>query len=142
MLGILEDITEGRATLEDLANLEDLAVDVRKASLCGLGQSAPNPVLTTIRYFRHEYEEHILNKRCPTGVCRELVTFQIDPEKCTGCTACARKCPVSAISGEKKKPHCIDQSHCVTCRMCFETCTFGAIRIGPGVYFSGMEVPV
>ncbi|HUO78208.1 MAG TPA: NADH-quinone oxidoreductase subunit NuoF [Thermodesulfovibrionales bacterium] len=141
MLTILEDITEGRATLDDLNTLEDLANDVRKSSLCGLGQTAPNPVLSTIRYFRHEYEEHILNKRCSTGACRELTTFHIDPEKCTGCTACALKCAVTAISGEKKKPHHIDQSRCITCRMCYETCKFGAIHIGPGAHFAGKEVP-
>ena len=142
MLSILEAITEGRATLEDLADLEDLAEDVRKASLCGLGQTAPNPVLSTIRYFRYEYEEHILNKRCPTGVCRELTTFEIDPRTCTGCTACALKCPVSAIAGEKKKPHRIDQFRCIVCRMCYETCKFGAIRIGSGSPLAEKEVSV
>lgn len=141
MLSILEDISEGRATLDDLNTLEDLAKDVRKSSLCGLGQTAPNPVLSTIQYFRHEYEEHILDKRCSTGACRELTTFHIDPDKCTGCTACALKCPVTAISGEKKKPHHIDQSRCITCRMCYETCKFGAIHIGPGAHFAGKEVP-
>jgi NADH:ubiquinone oxidoreductase subunit F (NADH-binding)/(2Fe-2S) ferredoxin len=140
MLNILEAITEGRATLDDLADLENLAEDIRKASLCGLGQTAPNPVLSTIRYFRHEYEEHILNKRCSTGVCRELTSFEINPEICTGCTACALKCPVSAIAGEKKKPHRINKSLCIVCRMCYETCKFKAIRIRSGSPIAEKEV--
>ncbi len=131
MLDMLTDITEGRGKEGDIETLEDLANDIIAASLCGLGQTAPNPVLTTIRYFRDEYESHIKDKWCKAGVCKSLVTFYVDPEKCTGCGACARVCPQKAISGERKKPHNIDQALCIKCRQCYETCKFGALKTGP-----------
>ena len=131
MLDKLIDITEGRGKEGDIETLEDLARDIIKTSLCGLGQTAPNPVLTTIRYFRDEYESHIHEKWCKAGVCRELTTFYIDTDACTGCTVCARNCPVKAITGEKKKPHEINQAECIKCRTCYEKCKFGAVKVGP-----------
>ena len=127
MLEILEKITNGNGEMEDLDKLEELANYVRSASLCGLGQTAPNPVLSTLANFRDEYIAHIKEKRCPAGVCKKLLTFNIDPDKCRGCTACARKCPVSAISGQLKQPHIIDQTKCIKCGSCIDTCKFGAI---------------
>ena len=127
MLEILTKITEGNGTLEDLDKLEELCVFVKENSLCGLGQTAPNPVLSTLRYFRDEYIAHIVDKRCPAGVCKNLLRFVIDPAKCKGCTACARKCPVNAISGAIKQPHEIDQTKCIKCGSCIDTCKFGAI---------------
>ena len=127
MLEILEKITDGKATMEDLDNLEELCYYVKANSLCGLGQTAPNPVLSTLRFFRDEYEAHIKEKRCPAGVCKHLLSFEIDPVKCKGCTACARKCPVNCISGAVKQPHVIDKEKCIKCGTCIETCKFGAI---------------
>ena len=127
MLEILTKITEGNGTLEDLDKLEELCVFVKENSLCGLGQTAPNPVLSTLRYFRDEYIAHIVDKRCPAGVCKNLLRFVIDPAKCKGCTACARKCPVNAISGAIKQPHVIDTEKCIKCGSCIDTCKFGAI---------------
>ena len=127
MLEILTRITEGNGTMEDLDKLEELCVFVKENSLCGLGQTAPNPVLSTLRYFRDEYVAHIVDKRCPAGVCKNLLRFVIDPAKCKGCTACARKCPVNAISGAIKQPHEIDQTKCIKCGSCIDTCKFGAI---------------
>ena len=127
MLEILTRITEGNGTMEDLDKLEELCVFVKENSLCGLGQTAPNPVLSTLRYFRDEYIAHIVDKRCPAGVCKNLLRFVIDPVKCKGCTACARKCPVNAISGAIKQPHEIDQTKCIKCGSCIDTCKFGAI---------------
>jgi NADP-reducing hydrogenase subunit HndC len=115
----------------DIELLEDLSNDIIESSLCGLGQSAPNPVLSTIRYFRHEYEMHIRHKWCPTGVCSELCTFHIDEKLCKGCGACQRACPAKAVTGEKKKPHTIDQGLCVHCRTCWDTCKFDSIKILP-----------
>ncbi|MBQ6361931.1 MAG: NADH-quinone oxidoreductase subunit NuoF [Lachnospiraceae bacterium] len=124
---ILDRITKGQGTLEDLDKLEELAKYIKANSLCGLGQTAPNPVLSTMRYFRDEYIAHVVEKRCPAGVCKGLLSYTIDPEKCKGCTACYRKCPVEAISGTVKQPHVIDQSKCIKCGSCLDTCKFGAI---------------
>jgi len=134
MFDILEDIVEGRGKMEDLDLLEQLGEGIKKGSLCGLGQTAPNPVLTTIRYFRDEYIEHIENKRCPAKVCRDLIYYDIIEDKCTGCHACYSVCPVSAISGNPKDIHTIDQDTCVKCGLCFEKCPdkFNAIEIHPG----------
>ncbi|MCF7794242.1 MAG: 4Fe-4S binding protein [Candidatus Cloacimonetes bacterium] len=127
MLEILTKITKGKGELEDLDKLETLAENIIKSSLCGLGQSAPNPVLTTLRYFRKEYEAHILDKKCHAGVCDALMKYEVNEDKCVGCTACARKCPVQAISGEVKKPHVIDQDKCIKCGVCYDVCKFDAI---------------
>lgn len=109
--------------------LEELCVSVKDGALCGLGQTAPNPVLTTIRYFRNEYEAHINEHKCPAGECSALLTISINEDKCVGCTACARKCPVSCISGEVKKPHVIDQKECIRCKQCVSSCKFNAIVV-------------
>ena len=124
---ILDKITKGQGTLEDLDKLEELAKYIKANSLCGLGQTAPNPVLSTLRYFRDEYVAHVVEKRCPAGVCKSLLSYTIDPDKCKGCTACARKCPVNAITGSVKQPHVIDQAKCIKCGTCIDTCKFGAI---------------
>ena len=127
MLALLDDIMEGNADENTLDLLEETAKTVQKASLCGLGKTAPNPVLSTLRYFRDEYIAHVRDKCCPTGQCKALAKPEIMPDKCKGCTACARKCPVGAISGEVRKPHKIDQSKCIKCGACVATCKFGAI---------------
>ena len=127
MRELLEKITDGKATLEDLDELETLAHYIKDNSLCGLGQTAPNPVLATLRFFKDEYIAHIVDKTCPAGVCKKLVSYSIVADKCKGCTACARKCPVGAISGAVKTAHTIDTSKCVKCGVCMDTCRFGAI---------------
>ena len=133
MLEILERITRGQGRMSDLDRLEELAFRVRQSSLCALGQTAPNPVLTTLKYFRDEYVEHIQNKRCPAKHCRELITFRVIEEACTGCTLCARVCPTHAASGERKAVHRIDQALCIKCGLCYEACRFDAIEIVTGV---------
>ena len=127
MYEILEKITNGQGTMEDLDTLEELAKYIKDNALCGLGQTAPNPILSTIRYFRDEYIAHIVDKKCPAGVCKALLNYYIDPDKCKGCTACARKCPAEAIVGTVKNPHTIDTTKCIKCGSCIETCKFGAI---------------
>ena len=127
LLEILEKIVDGKGELEDIDRLEELAAYIKSASLCGLGQTAPNPVLSTLRYFRDEYIAHVTEKRCPAGVCKHLLSYSIDPEKCRGCTACARVCPAGAISGSVKQPHIIDTAKCLKCGACIEKCKFGAI---------------
>jgi NADH-quinone oxidoreductase subunit F len=129
MLEILERITRGEGREGDIELLEDLAVKVKEGSLCGLGQTAPNPVLTTIRYFRDEYEAHIKDKKCPAKNCKALITFTIDSEKCKSCGLCAKKCPVSVISGSKKEPYSIDQEGCIKCGNCLEVCPFDAVLV-------------
>ena len=128
ILNILNRICEGKGREEDLEKLEALGNAVHDASLCALGGTAANPLLTTLKYFRDEYIAHIRDKKCPAGVCRALVTYSIDPEKCTGCMACAKQCPQGAISGEKKKPHTIDTEKCIKCGICYEVCKFGAVK--------------
>ncbi|NLD05345.1 MAG: NADH-quinone oxidoreductase subunit NuoF [Synergistaceae bacterium] len=127
MLDILIRITEGNGREEDIEDLVYLGTQIKTASLCGLGQTAPNPVLTTIRYFRDEYEAHIREKRCPAGACKALITITIDPAKCVGCTKCTKACPVNAITGTVKQPHIIDQELCIKCGACVEVCPFKAI---------------
>ena len=129
MYEIVDRITKGTGTLKDLDHLEELGRAVQIGSLCGLGQSAPNPVLSTIRYFMDEYKAHILERRCPAGVCKELTRFVIDPDLCTGCMRCAKECPTAAITGERKKPHTIDTTTCVTCGICHDVCPVEAVKI-------------
>ncbi|MGF1584190.1 MAG: NADH-ubiquinone oxidoreductase-F iron-sulfur binding region domain-containing protein [Bacteroidales bacterium] len=129
MLEILTRITEGEGREGDLQDLEYLAHQIKDSSLCGLGQTAPNPVLTTIRYFRDEYEAHINHRKCPAKACKKLLTYEVDEKNCTGCTVCARNCPVDAIRGERKQVHFIDQDLCIKCGICYSKCNFKAISI-------------
>ncbi|MGI6550753.1 MAG: NADH-quinone oxidoreductase subunit NuoF [Syntrophomonadales bacterium] len=130
MLQILERICEGQGKPEDIDTLESLGRVIKSTSLCGLGQSAPNPVLATLRYFRSEYEAHIYDKKCPAGICVDLLDIVIDPDKCKGCTVCKKVCPTGAITGERKKPHVIDQEKCIKCQACMLKCSFDAISKG------------
>jgi NAD-dependent dihydropyrimidine dehydrogenase PreA subunit len=134
MLEILERITQGQGSEEDIEKLEKLAVNVKRGSLCGLGQTAPNPVLTTLRYFRGEYEAHIRDNSCPAGQCKALVTYNIVAENCVGCGVCLKNCPVGAISGEKKAVHVIDQDTCIKCGVCLDKCRFNAVTVNGGKY--------
>lgn len=129
MLELLTDICEGRGTMETLDELETLGKMIKDTALCGLGQTAANPVLSTLRLFRDEYEAHVKEKRCPAGVCKKLLHYSIDPEKCRKCSMCARNCPVGAISGVPgQKPYVIDHDKCIKCGACMETCRFGAVK--------------
>jgi NADH-quinone oxidoreductase subunit F len=129
MLEILERITQGKGEESDITKLEELAYQIKDNSLCGLGQTAPNPVLTTLKYFRDEYTAHIIEKKCPAKVCKNLITYTIVADKCTGCTVCAKKCPVNCISGDRKQPHLIDQTLCIKCGECYSRCKFDAITL-------------
>ncbi len=133
MLDMLTDITEGRGQEGDIEKLEDLSRDIISTSLCGLGQTAPNPVLSTIRYFKHEYEAHIKDHWCEAGICSDLCSFHISEELCKGCGACLRACPQEAIVGEKKKAHRIIQELCIQCRSCYDTCKFASIEVKPAI---------
>jgi ferredoxin len=130
MLRILTRMCEGNGTAADLALLERLAAAIKSASLCGLGGTAPNPVLTALRYYRGEFEAHIHDKKCPAGVCRNLISFRIDEEACTGCGRCVQVCPVAAIVGVPKEPHRLDQEKCTRCGACRNECAFDAVALG------------
>jgi len=130
LLSIIEKMTEGKGSLDDIPKLRDISEAMTRASLCGLGQTTSNPVLSMLRYFMDEVNEHIINKRCPAGKCKNLLQYAIDKNKCVGCTACARVCPVGAIAGERKQPHTIDTAKCIKCGQCFDVCKFKAVSRG------------
>ena len=127
MYDILDKITKGKGELKDIDDLYELAEAIKTSALCGLGQTAPNPVLSTLRYFKDEYIAHVVDKKCPAGVCKDLLQYKIVAEKCKGCSLCARKCPANCIHGEVKSPFVIDNSKCLKCGACMESCKFGAI---------------
>jgi NADH:ubiquinone oxidoreductase subunit F (NADH-binding)/(2Fe-2S) ferredoxin/Pyruvate/2-oxoacid:ferredoxin oxidoreductase delta subunit len=129
LLNLIEKVTKGTATLADIDTMRQISFAMQRASLCMLGGTTPNPVLSTLKYFEKEYLAHIVDKKCPAGKCKDLVTYSIDKEKCIGCTVCARKCPQNCISGERKSPHEIDQSRCIKCGACYEACKFGAVLV-------------
>jgi NADH-quinone oxidoreductase subunit F len=129
MLEILERITQGKGEEGDIERLQKLAVNVKMGSLCGLGQTAPNPVITTLKYFRHEYEAHIKDKKCPSKRCKSLIRYNIIPDNCVGCGVCRRNCPTEAISGEKKEVHIINQEKCIKCGICYDSCRFNAVMV-------------
>ena len=129
LLEILKRICNGQGKDGDIELLEMLCEQIRTTSLCGLGQGAPNPVISTLKYFRHEYEAHISEKRCPAKACRALIRYEIIPDVCTGCTVCARNCPVEAISGERRHVHVIDSDTCIRCGICMQVCNFNAIAV-------------
>jgi Pyruvate/2-oxoacid:ferredoxin oxidoreductase delta subunit len=129
MYDIVDRITRGEGPEEDIETLLELAQVVKDASLCGLGQTASNPVLSTLRYFQDEYMAHVRDKKCPAGVCKDLITYSIDPEKCTGCGACLKACPEEAITGEKKETHRITTEKCVKCGICLDVCKFDAVVV-------------
>ncbi|HZK18273.1 MAG TPA: NADH-ubiquinone oxidoreductase-F iron-sulfur binding region domain-containing protein, partial [Clostridia bacterium] len=129
MLEILTRITDGEGKEGDIETLERLSRVICNTALCGLGQTAPNPVLSTLKYFRHEYVDHIENKKCEAGVCAALLTYKINPEKCKGCGLCSKVCPTGAISGKKKEPYVIDADRCIKCGSCYTSCKFDAIEL-------------
>ena len=124
---ILVKITEGKGTLEDLDHLDSLARMIKDTALCGLGQTAPNPIISTMKFFRNEYLEHVIEKKCAAGECKALLKYSIDPDNCIGCTKCKKVCPVECIEGKVKEVHVIDQDKCISCGACYDVCKFNAV---------------